>query len=328
MRLEKDALLKSKKQLPFYDGPNSVKPGSRGRTIDYEFEGQDLSAFVQWDKLHLRKYSPMISPSDGHVLTDQEIDLLIRSVTQGFREDAFESTEQFIHYLSYRQLLPEKTYSAWEADISVCRFFTNKVGEKEENILSDIRRINEEQGMGNVKIPDTNIEIINYSPCPKCKTIHSFSDVFNYYMNPTPDPRFKSKQEQYALDTRVQCKECNDYFLPALIVTDGSPKNECQLICRSQTMREVVVFMQESYSLRVLTMKKENILTHPEDPNKRAWRNDVDARLLKTRQTLFTNFLQYTPAPNILNFITRKNLTLQEPMYGAWMPKEHVKYYE
>jgi len=314
--------------IPVYSGPDSVKPGSKGRKVDLtnwspEFDHKEF--FMEWPAQYRRKYAPLKSHRDGHLLSDDEIDLLLRSINKGFNANDFSDVNQFLDYLTYRQQLPEKTYGMYESDISVCRFFTSERGEKQENILADIRKLNEEQNMGNIKIPGTDVEIINYSPCPKCGHIHSFADVFNYYQHPTPDPVFKNAQEQYAMDTRVQCKECNDYFLPALIVSDGSPKVEHQMICRMQTVREVGVFMKSQYKLDVLVYKKENILVQPET-QKRAWRNDVDAKLLKSRQGLFTNFLQYTPAPLMLNFLGRKNLELQEPLYGVWKKPEEVQY--
>jgi hypothetical protein len=251
-------------------------------------------------------------------------------INHGYKESAFIGTDQFLKYLKYRQQIPESTYGSWQSDVSVVRFFENKTsvnipnshGDKKESILADIRSMNEEQGMGNVKIPGTSVEIINYSPCPACGHIHSFSDVFNYYQKPVPDPFYKSRQEQYIHDTRVMCIECKAYFLPALIVVDGDPKNECQMICRRQTMAEVVTFMAE-FQLKVLYMREENIITHP-DNGRKAWRNDVDAKLLKKRQGLFTNFLSYTPAPQILSFITRKNLAMDDPLYGAWLEPNRI----
>jgi len=317
-------------EIPVYDGPDSLQRAALGRTIEYEWEGEEKMSYVNWPKEYQRYWKPMLDPDTGKVLSDAEIQLLLDSVKGGFKADRFENTDHFLKFLKYRNQVEERVYGMMDSDISVCRFFTsaNAGNSKAENILSDIRAINEKENMGNVKIPDTNIEIINYSPCPKCNAIHSFSDVFNYYMNPTPDPRFKSRAEQYATDTRVQCKECKAYFLPALIVTDGSPKNECQMICRSQTIREVAVFMQTDFKLKTLYLKKENVLECPADKSKRAWRNDVDAKLLKKKPGLFTNFLQYTPANNILNFITRRNLQLEEPLYGAWLPETAVRYYE
>jgi hypothetical protein len=322
---EQTSLLVRPSEVPVFSGPDSVRRGSKGRAIHYEFNDEDRRAFVEWPKQYMRKYSPLKSPVDGHLLTDDEIDTLLEALRHGWDANHFESTEEMVAFLKYRDQVPEKVYGMYESDISVCRFFTGTHGEKQENMLADIRRMNEEQGMGNIRIPETSIEIINYSPCPKCNTPHSFSDVFNYYLHPVPDPFYKTKQEQYALDTRVKCKECGEYFLPALIISDGTPKNETQMICRGQTMREVTVMMQVKFKLKVLTMKKENILEDLK-MKKRAWRNDIDSNLLKQSPGLYANFLQYTPAPLMLDFISRKNLELAEPVYGAWLNKENVQY--
>lgn len=320
-------LLVNPNEIPVYSGPSSVKPGHRGRNVSADWIDDDKKAWLNWPKEYLRKFSPLKSPRDGHILTDSEIELLLSSLREGWNTDRFENTEEVFEFLKYRETVPEKVYGIFEQDITVCRFFTGTHGDKQENILADIRRLNEEQNMGNVKIPNTDIEIINYSPCPKCNTIHTFSDVFSYYMNPAPDPKFKSRNDQRALDTRVKCKDCGSYFLPALIITDGAPKNEFQMICRSQTLLETTVFMQREFKLKVLTMRKENIISHPNDPTKAGWRNDVDAAKLKLRPALLTNMLQYTPAPLMLDFISRKNLELNEPVYGSWLNKNNVKYY-
>jgi hypothetical protein len=181
--------------------------------------------------------------------------------------------------------------------------------------------------MGNVKIPGTSIEIINYSPCPKCGEVHSFADVFAYYSNPVPDPEhFASRSEQYQRDTRVRCKACQSYFFPALVVVDGDPTNECQMICRSQTIREVTVFMRQEVRQEVLWMKDENILEDVVDGMKvRAWRNDVDSAILKRKPALLTNMLSYTPSTLMIDFLSRKNLVEKQPLYDAWMPEKAIQ---
>jgi hypothetical protein len=324
---EKLRLLVDPREIPVYTGPSSVRPGSKGRDIDYEFQNEEKHAWLQWPKEYLRKYSPLKSPRDNHILTDDEIDRLLNSLREGWNASNFENVEEMVEFLKFREAVPEKVYGLYEQDITICRFFNNKKGDKNENMLADIRRLNEDQKMGNVKIPNTDIEIINYSPCPKCDTPHSFSDVFNYYMHPIPDPQFKDEKEQRALDTRVKCKDCGSYFLPALIITDGNPKNEFQMICRSQTLLEITMFMREEFNIKVLTMKEENIISHPILPNKAAWRNDIDGAKLKIRPALYANLLQYTPAPLMLDFISRRNLTIPEPVYGAWCKKESIRYY-
>jgi hypothetical protein len=317
----------SNELIPVYSGPDSVKPGSKGRTIKWTDDTEEHTDFVFWPLQYMHRYAPMKSPKDGHILTDDEIQRLLDAVSHGFNASAFESTEQFIEYITYRQQIPEKVYGMYENDISVCRFFQDGHGEKQENILADIKKLNAEQGMGNIIIPDTNIEIINYSPCPKCGHIHSFSDIFSYYQNPIPDPKFISRNQQYSLDTRVMCIECNTYFLPALIVSDGSPKVEHQMICRMQTVREVAVYMKMEFKIQVLMYNENNVLKRKQKgKEERAWRNDVDAAKLKQKQGLFTNFLQYTPAPLMLDFLSRKNLELEEPLYGVWKNPQEVQY--
>jgi hypothetical protein len=315
--------------IPVYTGPESVKCGSTGRTIVWEDNREKKMAFVPWAPQYLRRWKPLRDPQDNHILSDEEIDRLISYVRRGFNASAFNDTEEFIKYLTYRQQIPEKVYGMYESDISVCRFFNDGHGEKQENILADIRKLNEEQGMGNIKIPDTNIEIINYSPCPKCGHIHSYSDIFSYYQNPTPDPKYKNRTKQLLNDTRVKCKECNKYFLPALIVSDGSPQVEHQLICRMQTCNEVAIFMKREFQQEVLMWNKNNILSKKEKYTEyRAWRNDVDSAKLKQRQGLFTNFLQYTPAPLMLDFISRRNLEIEEPLYGVWKNSKEIQFIE
>jgi len=321
----------AEREIPVFNGPESVRPGKFGRTIEYEWEEENRRAYVPFPLAYRRKYRPLLSPSNhDHILTDDEIDRLLSAINHGYDANKFESTDEFLSFLTLREkvVLEEKTYGMYESDVSVVRFFEDSNrGDKKENILADIKRLNQEQGMGNVKIPGTSIEIINYSPCPKCGHVHSFSDVFNYYQNPTPDPTYKSRRLQYQLDTRVMCVECKVFFLPALIISDGTPRNEHQMICRSQTIREVCVFMRETTRIDVLWMKNENILDDVRDDGTavRAWRNDVDAKVLKKRPGLFSNMLQYTPANLMLDFISRKNLEKEEPLFGAWVPKQHIQ---
>jgi hypothetical protein len=321
-------LLVNPNEIPVYTGPSSVHPGSKRRPVNRDWDDMDKKALLDWPKQYLRRYSPLRSPRDNHVLTDNEIERLLNALRNGWEANNFESTEEMLEFLKFREAVPEKVYGMFEQDITICRFFSGKIGEKQENILADIRAINEKEGMGNIKVPDTSLEIINYSPCPKCETVHSFSDIFHYYMHPTPDETFKNENEQRSLDTRVQCKECGSYFLPALIITDGNPRNEYQMICRSQTLREVTVFMQQEFKLRVLTLDKNNILPHPTNAKKAGWRNDIDSSKLKLRPALFANVLQYTPAPLMLDFLSRKNLVEKEPIFGAWCNKDAVTYYD
>jgi len=142
-------------------------------------------------------------------------------------ENGFYDTEEFGKYLLERHQ-PEKNYGMHDKDVTMCRFFDSKNGDK---LLEDIRLKNETENMGNVQIPNTNIQLINYSICPKCGHVYSFKDISDYYLNPRPDPAFKDKTHQYREDTRVYCTECETYFLPAIVIVDGT-NSSCFVVLR------------------------------------------------------------------------------------------------
>jgi hypothetical protein len=123
-------------------------------------------------------------------------------------ENGFSNIEEFEKYLLDRHQ-PEKPYGIFDKDIAMCRFFDSKNGDK---VLADIKLKNESENMGNIHIPHTNIQLINYSICPKCSRILSFKDISDYYLNPRRDPLFKNKMQQYREDTRVFCNDCKTYF--------------------------------------------------------------------------------------------------------------------
>jgi len=195
----------------------------------------------------------------------------------------------------------------------MCRFFESKGGEK---ILADIERKNTENNMGNIRIPNTNIRLINYSVCPKCKTVFSFKDLMDYYKNPKPDPAFRNIAHQLREDTRVCCPECGEYFLPALVIADGTPKNEVQFLCRVQTVNAIEGFFLKK-DRNVLSKNKANIV---EDGKYITIRNDVELKQLESRPTLISNMLQYTP-PNLLsNLLDGSNIKNGDILFGKWNP--------
>jgi len=251
------------------------------------------------------------------ILSQDEIDQLLTPIGPDSAEDfraagnGFDTIEKFEEYLTKREFHPEKPYGIFDKDVSICRFFNS---ENNENILADIKKKNEEQGLGNIKIPNTDITLINYSFCPKCKSIYSFNDVMNYYKNPKPDARYKDKAQQFRNDTRVFCHNCNTYFLPSLIICDGTPKKEIQFLCRVQTVNAVEGFML-SYNIKVLTKEKNNIV----QKNKfRAIKNDVSIRDLEEKPTLITNLIQYTPYHLIMNFIDGSNVSKGDLLFNEW----------
>jgi hypothetical protein len=241
------------------------------------------------------------------VLTQAEIDQLLTAIVLGF-----ESIKEFEKYLTKRAFSPEKPYGHFgHQNISVCRFFNS---ENNDNVLSDIMKKNEEQGLGNIKVPNTNITLINYSFCPKCRTIFSFKEVIDYYRNPRPDAWYKNKANQFRNDTRVYCYNCDSYFLPSLIISDGTPRNEVQFLCRVQTINAVEKYML-SKNIRVLTKEESNIVYKDK---LRAIKNDVSIKDLEKKPTLITNIIQYTPYNLIMNFIDGTNIGKGDLLFDEW----------
>jgi hypothetical protein len=243
------------------------------------------------------------------VLTQDEIDQLLTAI--GATGKTFKNVEAFEDYLVDRKFNPEQPYGLFDRDISVCRFFNSK---DNENILEDIKRKNEEQGHGNIKIPNTNITLINYSYCTECKTAYSFKEVIDYYKNPVPDAKFKSRAHQHRNDTRVFCNNCNTYFIPSLIIADGTPKNEVQFLCRIQTIDAVEKFFIEK-DIKVLTKNKSNII---QNEKMRAIKNDVYLRDLEEKPTLITNIIQYTPFNLIMSLVDGSNVDKGDLLFDEW----------
>jgi hypothetical protein len=214
---------------------------------------------------------------------------------------ALANIEDFEEYLTKRQFIPDKPYGIFDKDISICRFFNSN---NNENLLEDIKRKNEKQGYGNIKIPNTNITLINYSFCPNCKTIFSFKEIIDYYRNPRFDQRYLNHANQYREDTRVYCNNCGKYFLPSLIISDGTPKNEVQFLCRAQTIDAVEKYFSKK-NVSVLTKNKHNIV---QNGIYRAIKNDVYIKDLDEKPTLITNIIQYTPYKYIMNLLDGINV--------------------
>jgi hypothetical protein len=246
------------------------------------------------------------------VLSQEEIDQLLRAINADDTINTFENIETFEEYLIKRNHEPEKLYGFFDNDIAICRFFDTN---DNENILEEIRQKNKEQGFGNIKIPNTNIMLINYSFCPRCKTIYSFSEIVDYYMNPKPDTRFKNRKRQYREDTRIYCRVCNTYFLPTLIIiSDGTPKNEVQFLCRTQTIDAIEKYFLQN-NVKVLTKKSENII---QKGDLKAIKNDVYLKDLEKRQTLISNMLQYTPINLMMNLIAGTNVEKGDLLFNEW----------
>ena len=249
------------------------------------------------------------------VLSQAEIDQLLTAIYPGLENDSFKSIEYFEKYILQKNTKPEKTYGIFDKDVSICQYFNSY---NNENLLADIKNRNKENGYGNIKIPNTNIELLNYSFCSKCNTIFSYLDLVEYYKNPKPDTRFENRSIQYREDTRVCCHNCGTYFIPSLIISDGTPRNELQFLCRAQTVNAVEKYFLER-QINVLTKKNENIV---QNGNLRAIKNDVLIRDLEERPTLITNIIQYTPYKNIIKLIDGKNVEKGDLLFDEWKVSE------
>jgi hypothetical protein len=246
------------------------------------------------------------------VLSQEEIDQLLTAINVGGSvSNGFETIEAFEKYLTKREFHPEKPYDIFYEDISICSFFDSK---NNDNLLADIKKKNEEQGLGNIKIPNTDIMLINYSFCPKCKTTYSYKEIMDYYRKPKPDTRYKNTAHQLRNDMRVFCYNCDTYFIPSLIITDGTPRNEVQFLCRLQTIDAVEKYMS-SKNINVLTKEKSNVVYKG---SIRAIKNDVSIMHLEEKPTLITNMVQYTPFNLIQNFIDGTNVEKGDLLFDEW----------
>jgi len=219
-------------------------------------------------------------------------------------------------FLTSRMETKEQPYGMFGGvDVTMCRFFG---ADGAEELLADIEQKNREQGMGNYKIPGTNITLINYSICPKCGAAFSFRDLLVYYGKPKPDAMFKNGREQYRNDTRMNCNACGTYFLPALIIADGTPKNEIQFLCRMQTVEAIEKFYAKK-GKNVLTKNPANIIRFDDGAGgKRASvLNDVLLEDLQEKPTLISNLIQYTPANLALNMLEGINIEKKDALFGA-----------
>jgi hypothetical protein len=253
-------------------------------------------------------------------------------------ENGFESLREFEDYLLLRKP-NDGNYGIFDKDVTMCRMDSIK---NSEEILADIEQKNEEEKMGNFKIPSTKIKLINFSLCPICKKVFSFKDLSNYYANPKIDTRYKNIKEQYRQDTRVYCNDCGTYFLPALIISDGTPQSEIQFLCRIQTMHAIEDYYDKK-GVGVLSKNKRNILKKEiitttttqtnskniinkifsEDRSSKtniitAIRNDVFIKDMEEKSTLITNLLQYTPVNLVMNIIDGSNFREKDVLFGVW----------
>ena len=206
-----------------------------------------------------------------------------------------------------------KVPSSFNQNIPVVSFFNG--GDNAENVLADIHAKNEAQGSGNIKIPGTDIELINYSQCPKCERVFSHQEVQDYYANPKPVEGV-DRSAQYRGDTRMHCAQCDTYFYHSLVISDGYPVNETWYLCRAQTVDAVEWFYHQKGE-KVLTRVRGNRIQG--EDGKIGILNDLDLGTLSEQPDLVTSVLQYTPPKYIMAFVEGKNLENRDLLFGAWM---------
>jgi hypothetical protein len=214
--------------------------------------------------------------------------------------DDLSSFEEYINEMN--QNFHEQVVGMFPTDSLKIDFFKDKDSEK---ILNEIRLKNEKEKAGNVKIPGTELEFINYSYCPNCEKIYSFSDLIKYYNKPVPNAYFKVKGQQTRKDTSVCCDQCHTYFLPALVIIKGDPLASVQFLCRMQTINAVEEYYLNKYDKKVLTLNTNNLIKRD---NKNYILNDVLLSELAEKPALILNLLQYSPFDLMIKMILGENI--------------------
>lgn len=235
------------------------------------------------------------------------------------------SADDLVSFFKAQPATHEPVRGLFTKDASVIRFASTP---RNEEILADIWARNAAEGHGNLEIPGTDVQLVNFSSCPECGEVHSMKDLECYYFNPKPDPGIR-REMQFHRDTRVSCKECGHLFLPSLVVVDGGGgiDFETQLLCRVQTLDAIHRWYRDERSLPVLGAKPDNLVIRPAnddapDDHSRiaAIRNDLLIADLARAPGLLTNFLQYTPPPQILRFTAGSLDPTEDIVFGTWFP--------
>ena len=212
-----------------------------------------------------------------------------------------------------RNFVSSKTVSSYHSTVGG---YSDAVSGHYEDLLSTIVQENKIQGMGNYKIPNTQITLINYSVCPKCKTVFTYKDLVQYYSKPKPSPICRYSYEQYRSDSRVHCHVCNEYFLPALVIVDGTPRNEVQLLNRDETVNAIQNYYFTKKKKRVLTSNPKNIV-RLKNGGERIILNDVRLIELNDEPTLICNLIEHTPINLVLNMLDGSNIQKKDALFGG-----------
>ena len=265
-------------------------------------------------------------------------------------QSRFTSYNNFSNILN-RPIKGERPYGFVTENVGISSYFNSDKGEQ---MLSQIKQKNKEEGHKSFAIPRINIQFINYSVCPKCSHIYSYNDLLNYYMKPKLDSAFKQGMEaQLRQDTRMFCAKCKNYFLPSLLIMDGIKdgvvKNEVQFLSKMQTLNAIEEHFQElGYS--VLTRDDSNLLKKDgvtiresrslkEDARNsfiigvlntksnasssmilKGIHNDIFLKELESKPMIICNLLQYSNTMEIaLNLIMGINVEKGDVLFGLWL---------
>ncbi|MDX2470967.1 MAG: hypothetical protein QNL04_10375 [SAR324 cluster bacterium] len=224
-----------------------------------------------------------------------------------------ETLKQLEDFLLERNSSSDNPIELFIKDASVIRFQNDL---KSKFILSAIKQKNETKGMGTLKIKGSKIELINFTFCPKCKKAFSFKELKNEYLRPRTIID-KTRQSKASQNARVHCLNCKTWFLPALIISDGTPTQQIEFLCRSQTIDAIELYMAKKGKS---VLRKNNVNKMTNNDGLKAIANDLDYEDLLEYPTLLVNLMQYTPFNLVMSFLQRKNLQTREPLCGVWYP--------
>lgn len=100
--------------------------------------------------------------------------------------------------------------------------------------------------------------------------------------------------------------------MPALIISDGTPRNQTQFLCKLQTLHNVENFYKKRFNKLVLSKNQNNQIDIVKN---KFIRNDTNIIDLQTVPSLIVNILQYSSPALALNFINGKNLENNDPIF-------------
>ncbi len=230
--------------------------------------------------------------SDNNILTQDDIDALLQG---DFSLDRIliSSIEELHEYLANDDENVLKYRGLFTKEAKVVSFFGDT---KSGEILNEIKAKNAAEGLKPMSFGEINL--INFSYCPNCNLAYSWNELNEYYSKPFI-PEGKTTIEIMRKDTRVKCRQCGDFYLPALLIETESPCAEVQYLCRIQLVDAIEDYMERP----VLSKKKSNLIFKPNSRKLEGIKQDITINDLADDKTLVTNLIQYTPYPQTLRMV-------------------------